>query len=670
MATEPTAAHTVLAALAAETGQEIAARRERLAEAVTDRQYELHPDLALRFGPAGRQRCREDAVFHLSYLAEAVAIDQPALFADYVAWAQVMLAGRGIPAEDLVENLRVLGDVLARELPGGMAAVAAGVIEAGLAALPAIPDAPSAPLALLGEGPLAALARSYLDLLLAGNRQEASRRILDAARSGTAVRDLYLQVFQPCQHEIGRLWQVNRISVAQEHLCTAATQLIMSQLYPYVFAEEKTGRTLVATCVEGDLHEVGIRMVADFFEMEGWNTFYLGASTPTASLVKTLVERRADVLAVSTSRTAHVGAVARLVAAVRASEVGDRVKILVGGHPFNIAPDLCRRVGADGCARDALSAVVEAGRLLAGDGVTDLRSEPAGAWQDPALIPAPAGPAAPAAPERGEADGLHFDELSRLNNELATAQRELAKQNALLARTIEQKNQLLGIAAHDLRNPLQVIQTYSQFLLEEAKGRLGRETLEFIHTILRSSEFMATLVNGLLDLSQIEAGELAIDLAPVDLPALVAHNVQLNRVLAAKRRIAIALTSEGRGGPLLLDAPKIEQVLNNLIGNAVKFSPAGATVDVHLTVAETGAVLAVADRGPGIPAAERARLFRPFEPGRASRGNGRGNGRERGAGLGLAIVQRIVAGHRGDIRVECGEKSGTTFAVTLPRVSR
>jgi two-component system sensor histidine kinase RpfC len=181
---------------------------------------------------------------------------------------------------------------------------------------------------------------------------------------------------------------------------------------------------------------------------------------------------------------------------------------------------------------------------------------------------------------------------------------------------------------------------------------------------------MATLVNGLLDLSQIEAGELAIDLAPVDLPALVAHNVQLNRVLAAKRRIAIALTSEGRGGPLLLDAPKIEQVLNNLIGNAVKFSPAGATVDVHLTVAETGAVLAVADRGPGIPAAERARLFRPFEPGRASRGNGRGNGRERGAGLGLAIVQRIVAGHRGEIRVECGEKSGTTFAVTLPRVSR
>ena len=157
---------------------------------------------------------------------------------------------------------------------------------------------------------------------------------------------------------------MNQVSVAQEHYCTAATQLIMSQLYPHIFATERIGRRLVATCVGGELHEIGIRMVADFFEMEGWDTYYLGANTPTESVVQTVVERSADILGVSATIAFHTSAVADLIANVRASEVGD-VKILVGGYPFNIAPDLWRQVGADGCARDAQEAVELANRLVA-----------------------------------------------------------------------------------------------------------------------------------------------------------------------------------------------------------------------------------------------------------------------------------------------------------------
>ena len=80
-----------------------------------------------------------------------------------------------------------------------------------------------------------------------------------------------------------RYWQMNRLTVAQEHYCTAATQMIMSQLYPYIFEGERNGRVLVATCVAENLHEIGVRMVTDFFEMDGWDTFYLGANVPTAS---------------------------------------------------------------------------------------------------------------------------------------------------------------------------------------------------------------------------------------------------------------------------------------------------------------------------------------------------------------------------------------------------
>lgn len=122
----------------------------------------------------------------------------------------------------------------------------------------------------------------------------------------------------------------------------------------------------MATCVAGDLHEIGVRMVSDFFEMDGWDTFYLGANTPTASLLRTIEERGAEVMAISATMTFHLRAVRELIAALRDSEAGQRVKILVGGYPFNLAPDLWRVVGADAWGRDALESVVVADRLLRG----------------------------------------------------------------------------------------------------------------------------------------------------------------------------------------------------------------------------------------------------------------------------------------------------------------
>jgi methanogenic corrinoid protein MtbC1 len=346
-----------------EVSRAINERRNALAEAITTRQYELQPELFERYGAAGRIKCAQDAGFHLSYLAEAIGASQPSLFADYIAWAKVMLEGRGIPECDLARNLEIINDSLQRELPAGMGMVAAEYVESGLTQLPQLPsDLP----ACIGEGnPLAGLARQYLNALLRGERHVASRLILDAVEEGVSVQDIYLYVFQRSQHEIGRLWQMNLLSVAQEHYCTAATQLIMSQLYPHLFASEKNGRTLVATCVAGDLHEIGVRMVSDFFEMAGWDTFYMGANTPTNCVLETLAERGADVLAVSATITPHVRAVANLIDSVRASNEGRGVKIIVGGYPFNIAPDLWETVGADACARDALESVSVVNQLAA-----------------------------------------------------------------------------------------------------------------------------------------------------------------------------------------------------------------------------------------------------------------------------------------------------------------
>ena len=347
-----------------QAGRAVSHARAALAEAITERHYELNPALEQRYGAAGREKCLQDAHYHLSYLAEALGAALPSLFADYVAWAKVMLEARGVPASDLARNLEVLREVLRERLPGPEGAAAARYVEEGVARLAGV--APDLPTFVEDGEPHAALARAYLEALLAGRRQDASRLVLEAVEGGVGVREVYLHVFQRVQREVGRLWQLNLLGVAQEHYCTAATQLIMSQLYPHVFSAERNGRTLVATCVAGDLHEIGLRMVADFFEMEGWDTFYVGASAPAASVVQAVAERGADVLAVSATITSHVRALRELVAAVRASEDCRGVKILAGGYPFNVAPGLWREVGADASATDARGAVEAAARLISG----------------------------------------------------------------------------------------------------------------------------------------------------------------------------------------------------------------------------------------------------------------------------------------------------------------
>lgn len=333
----------------------------RVASLVTARQFE-DSELERRYGAHGRERCTQDNVFHLDSLRVAVTRGSPALFLDYVAWVRVLLAGLKIPEADLAKNLEHLQEVLAAEAPPAFHSALLPLLTRAREALPGLPT--SVPGFIQPGEPHAGLARRYLDLLLGGDRQGAARAIAEASAAGVPVRELYLYVFQRALREVGRLWQTNAITVAHEHYCTAATQLVMSQLYPRIFSTERRGRTLVATCIEGDLHEVGLRMVADFFELDGWDTHYLGANVPSASVVSTIAERKPDVVAVSATLTRHVPQVAELVSRLRGATAG--VHVLVGGYPFNVDPQLWKAVGADAHALDADQAVGAANGLLAG----------------------------------------------------------------------------------------------------------------------------------------------------------------------------------------------------------------------------------------------------------------------------------------------------------------
>jgi signal transduction histidine kinase len=176
---------------------------------------------------------------------------------------------------------------------------------------------------------------------------------------------------------------------------------------------------------------------------------------------------------------------------------------------------------------------------------------------------------------------------------------------------------------------------------------------------------MLRLVTDLLHISKIEAGKLQLELKETDFSGLLERNVELNRLLAAQKQIDIQLSQEEDIPALRVDAAKIEQVLNNLIGNAVKFSHPHTEVEVRAARRESDVVVNVRDEGQGIPAGELDRLFIPF----ASL-SVRGTAGEQSTGLGLAIARRIVEGHGGEIWVRSEVGVGSTFSFSLPLAAR
>jgi len=210
------------------------------------------------------------------------------------------------------------------------------------------------------------LAERYLDCLLGQDRACAMQLIDAALKHGLTVRDIYLHIIQPAQYEVGRLWEHDRLSAANEHYCTAISQLVVARLYPcWLKAPPPGAAKAVVTCVNGELHELGARMVADLLEMDGWDTSYLGASTPTRSVIGLLRTRRAELLAISCAMSFFVPAVETLITMVRKVPELSDLKILVGGHAFCTDRTLWQRVGADGCGCDAEEAVSVARALVA-----------------------------------------------------------------------------------------------------------------------------------------------------------------------------------------------------------------------------------------------------------------------------------------------------------------
>jgi methanogenic corrinoid protein MtbC1 len=255
-------------------------------------------------------------------------------------------------------------EVLGSELPAPVAQSATGHVEEAINRLGAGSESPDSP--LTPDDDLHRLALQYLEALLAGDRERAEKTIFAAVDDGLELRSLYEGVLQPAQVELGRLWHAGEIGVTHEHFASAVTQAIMSTLR-FRFPERNgKGKLVIAAAVGGELHEIGVRMVADFFEMDGWEVVCLGANTPSADIVELVRERQPHLLALSASTLMHVRTVGELIENLRQDDGCAKTRVLVGGPPFRSVPDLWSELGADGGATSATEAV-QLGNSLVSD---------------------------------------------------------------------------------------------------------------------------------------------------------------------------------------------------------------------------------------------------------------------------------------------------------------
>ncbi|MDZ4828859.1 MAG: cobalamin-dependent protein [Phycisphaerae bacterium] len=326
------------------------------------------PTMDQRYGADGRRLWTSEVRVLIQHLAEALAAGCPALFLHHARWSRTGFVAREVREKDLHAAVECLREVVAQDLPASVAKPALTLIDEALTLLGQTHALPES--AICSSRPNASLARVYLLQLLQRDQLAAANVIFEAQREGKSLAELYESVLAPALAEIGRMWHLQEASVADEHYCTAATHMVMSQLRARLKPKMSNGRRVLAAAVGGDLHDVGIRMVADLFEMDGWHAEYLGANMPSEELVASLLDAHGqpafDLLAVSAGTSLSVRAVADLIANVRNHPTAGSTPILVGGGPFRFVSDLWQVVGADAFASDAASALLVGARLVAG----------------------------------------------------------------------------------------------------------------------------------------------------------------------------------------------------------------------------------------------------------------------------------------------------------------
>ncbi len=480
----------------------------------------------------------------------------------------------------------------------------------------------------------------FLDALLAGRSRDAIGWILESVAGGVTVPTVHRELVMPVLVEVGRRWEQGTMTVADEHYCSGALHALLVRMHAFLPRAPANGRRVVVVGVAGNMHALSLHMLADHYEMDGWDATLVGANTPAADIVAVARRLRADVVALGVSLVAQQPALVETVRALRSAEGLASMRIVVGGRATEAWSSLA--LGVD-LLLDALwSAPAKTRRIV---------EEPRGQRAAPSLV------------ERGDevvAPMEVADAAAALHIDNAVHERALSARNVELQHADRAKNRLIAMAAHELRTPMTVLLSSLELLGEI--GPTDPDALAALDDMQASVDRMRLLVQDLLDITHADAGTVTLDVSACDVGAIADAAIAAARPAAAAKQIVIERAPVALPAPAVTaDARRVRQVIDNYVTNALKFSPRGTQITVEVT-ADHGAVrVAVADAGPGVPVAERTRLFKPF-----SRTSVRPTAGESSTGLGLAIVSRIVEAHGGSVGMRDGRAGGSEFWFELP----
>ncbi len=295
-------------------------------------------------------------------LAAAVRINQPSIFVRRVGWLRSAIASRGENEAQLRSALESLRTALEQELPDSFKAAVRTPIQLALDSL----DAEIEPQVqtLDASTPNGMLSLRYLTACLEARADAATKLVLNALDGGLAPQDAYTKVLLPAEREVGRLWHLGDLSVAEERLVTETTREVMTLIVNRCAPDPDRSRVVVAASVAGNAHDVGLRAAADLFKLAGWHTIFLGANMPTAEIAEAAEAYEAKLIVLSATLNTQLKALGAAIQGVKLA--APAAKVLVGGLALEGSPDLWKQLGADAYASDLDSLLSTGSALISG----------------------------------------------------------------------------------------------------------------------------------------------------------------------------------------------------------------------------------------------------------------------------------------------------------------
>lgn len=332
------------------------ALRARAIEGVSEHFYAVAGQEFAHFGEAGKKHCRDDIGFHLDFLRPVLDTGDVEPYIDYLRWFTEVLAFRNIPSKHITKTMAMIGDFFAAAMRQGGRTVERAVAAATLAyqQQPLHP-----PEALPEPWPQQA---AMEEALLRGDRKAAIDVYTDLLLEGIPAVDINVCVVEAAMCHIGECWQRNEVTVAEEHLATATARTVVTDAFVTLQPKAPNGRKALFAAVQGNQHALGLNMVADAFEHEGWQVQCLGADMPTRDLVTHIVQWHPDLVGLSVSFAHQVPQARQVVESLRAAFPTKCPQLVVGGAAIKRFPALAGFIGADAFALNAIEATAKLAR--------------------------------------------------------------------------------------------------------------------------------------------------------------------------------------------------------------------------------------------------------------------------------------------------------------------